>query len=112
MRQFIRQFPRQANAVHWLVAIMLGVSALAWAWHVDMPVPADETVQVADSHAHSDSGDLVDRCDHCCHAGAHLVALTPSHITAAFESTSTYTLATAPALTPPQTSPPFIPPIA
>lgn len=108
----MRQFPRQANAVHWLVAIMLGVSTLAWAWHVDMPVAADETVQVADSHAHSDSGDLVDRCDHCCHAGAHLVALMPSNITGAFESISTSLPAVAAALTPPRTDPPFIPPIA
>ncbi|MEQ9419977.1 MAG: hypothetical protein RIF37_03870 [Rhodospirillaceae bacterium] len=91
---------------------MLGVSAIAWAWHVDIPIATDEAAQVANGHAHEDNGDVVDRCDHCCHAGAHLVALAPSLFDADFESTTDHRRTSNPALTTLQTDPPFIPPIA
>lgn len=105
---------RPALAVHWLVVLMLGVSAIAWAWHVDIPAQTGEPVQVtaAADHAHADGGDLAERCDHCCHADAHLVALPaatalPSNVPAGDD------IATASvALTEPETDPPFIPPIA
>lgn len=61
--------------VHLLAVLCLTANGLAWAGHVDLPASAGEPNA---AHAHVDGGDLVDRCDHCCHAGAHLLALAPA----------------------------------
>lgn len=97
--------------VHLLAVLCLTANTFAWAAHVDTPAPASASAAEAE-HAHLDNGDLVDRCDHCCHSGAHLLALTPG---------MDIPVAGAPAValerpvrTPLEThsDPPFIPPIA
>ncbi|MES1945294.1 hypothetical protein PC39_14302 [Salinisphaera sp. PC39] len=95
--------------IHLLVVLCLTANGLAWAGHVDLPAPAGGT---STAHAHVDGGDLVDRCDHCCHAGAHLLALAPT-IRAegpAMPAVAGARVAEMPVETLPD--PPFIPPIA
>lgn len=99
--------------MHWLVAVIVAVSALAWAWHVDIPAPLEEQALVsAASHSHIDNGDLVDRCDHCCHAGAHAMALLPAPVITNFVAPDSHRFITETRLTTPQQDPPYIPPIA
>ena len=99
--------------VHLFMAFSLALSALAWAWHVDIPVSQSEQAQVATAdHAHIDGDDLVDRCDHCCHAGAHLVALVPSTSDLAFATVFSFVFAIDAQLIPQKADPPYIPPIA
>lgn len=100
-----------ASLVHCLLALCLALNGLAWAGHVDMPAPAADTAVEA-PHAHVDGGELVAGCDHCCHAGAHLLAL---HLQAG----ATVPLRAArvmetdvPDRADPVADPPFIPPIS
>lgn len=98
------------SLIHCLVLLCLVASGLAWASHVDISVPAGEPA-ASEAHAHFDGLDLVEICDHCCHAGAHLVALPSAVPGSPFEVIRAYVPAGNPALTQPQTDPPFIPPI-
>lgn len=99
--------------MRWLVAIMVAASALAWAWHVDIPAPLEEqTVASAAAHFHNGDGDLTDSCDHCCHAGAHFMALLPAPVIQNLVSPSSHNFVTENRLTLSQQDPPYIPPIA
>lgn len=113
MRPLSNSWPLQKSAtgLNWLVMLMLVASALAWAWHVDVAPSHGELAQVSDTHAHNDGGDLVDRCDHCCHAGAHLVALVSVTLGPVFDAQTNVSDAPEARLTQPQTDPPYIPPI-
>lgn len=105
---------RAVNSVHWLVAVFVVASAVAWAWHVDIPPPLEEQAVVsASAHFHNDDGgDLADRCDHCCHAGAHFMALLPAPVLQNFTAPDTHNFIIEIRLTPSQQDPPYIPPIA
>ena len=115
MKPFSAKFHKSgaANSVHWLVAVIVAVSALAWAWHVDIPAALDEQAVVsATSHSHVDNGDLVDVCDHCCHAGAHSIALLPAPVDTDLVTPDSHRFITESRLTTAQQDPPYIPPIA
>ncbi|MCI5104979.1 MAG: hypothetical protein MRY60_14530 [Algiphilus sp.] len=93
-----------------LVALSVLLSGVAWSAHLDLPVEHDSTV--AEAHAHAEGGKLVSGCDHCCHASAHLVALT-SNIPLFVSVPAGDYHATVPAgIRPPALEPPFTPPIA
>lgn len=98
--------------MHVLAVLCVAASSLVWAGHGDLPLSASDGEVASASHAHFDGSDLVQGCDHCCHAGAHLVAL-PAVVTgSAFAADRTYVTTDSLVLTQPQTDPPFIPPIA
>lgn len=99
------------HLVHLLAVLCLTANTFAWASHVDTPAPANGTTAEAE-HAHLDNGELVDRCDHCCHASAHLLALTPGIDIPAPAAAGTAPGRPAQGLLATLSDPPFIPPIA
>lgn len=95
------------------MVFVVALSAVAWAWHVDLPTSTDGSVKVAAlDHGHVDNGDVINRCDHCCHAGAHLTALVAKAATLDFDTSFLFAAAVDARLTSPKTDPPYIPPIA
>jgi len=99
--------------IHLLAILCVVANGLAWAGHVDIPAAATDTAEASAAHGHvHDDGDAVDNCDHCCHAGAHLLAVpreagSPYAVNANRDvgHIASAHLAIAP-------EPPFIPPIA
>ena len=112
MRSSIHSLRRLALVLNCVVMLVVAASALAWAWHVDLPAPQQMSAVASDAHTHGDGGQVIDVCDHCCHAGAHMLALAPSagqDVTArACERRFPVECAQPSGFT----DPPFIPPIA
>lgn len=113
---------QHAASANWLVALIVAISALAPTSHLDMPVPeggelasleASPVAYAASTHTHTEDGDtVIDRCDHCCHASAHLVGLIAATPATEFTLPSDLFHTMSQALSEAKTDPPYIPPIA
>ncbi|MCK5770418.1 hypothetical protein [Algiphilus sp.] len=57
------------------LAVFVLLTGFSWSAHIDTPAAGEGALAAA--HAHTDAGDAVTDCDHCCHASAHLIALLP-----------------------------------
>lgn len=92
-----------------VAALCVLLTGLSWSAHVDVPAAGQSGLSV--THEHIDAGEVVSDCDHCCHAGAHLVALTPapgSHALVATTQGLPEAMDTVPQTEP---EPPYTPPI-
>ena len=110
-------FSRLLTRLLAFAAIALTVNTFVWAAHMDTPAPADGEVPRS-VHAHvehdgmEDSKEVVENCDHCCHAGAHVLALRSDALRASLSPVLPLQVFQAFALVQAPSDPPFIPPIA
>ena len=92
------------------VALCIALGGLSWSAHLDMPAEGGDAASTA-VHAHVDGDDIVTDCDHCCHASAHLVALTSNLPIFVSVPAGDYHATVPAGIRPPALEPPFTPPI-